>query len=68
MGRWRYFTQDPLTGEVLHSALPLSGVDFGNELNGPGSFSATLAPRWAAANIDSLMPGALIYAEADSFL
>lgn len=67
-GRWRYFTQDPLTEEVLHSALPLSDVEFGNELNGPGSLSAALEPRWAAANIDNLMPGLLIYAEADGFL
>lgn len=69
MGRWRYFTQHALTGEILHPALPLSDVAFGNELNGPGSFSATLAPRWGKANIDALMPGiALIYAEADGFL
>lgn len=69
MPRWRYFTQDALTGAILHPSLPLSDVEFGNELNGPGSFSATLAPRWAKANVDSLMPGtALIYAEADGFL
>ncbi|MEW2402122.1 hypothetical protein [Streptomyces sp. NPDC046862] len=69
MGRWRYFTQDALTGEVLHPALPLSDVEFGNELNGPGSFSATLVPRWAAANASVLQPAkALIYAEADGYL
>lgn len=69
MARWRYFTQDALTGAILHSALPLTDVEFGNELNGPGSFSATLAPRWAKANVDALMPGtALIYAEADGLL
>lgn len=69
MGRWRYFAQHALTGEILHPALPLSGVEFGNELNGPGSFSATLAPKWAAANGDLLSPpSTLIYAEADGFL
>ena len=67
--RWRYFTQHALTGDILHPALPLTDVEFGNELNGPGSFKATVAPRWANANIDSLLPGvALIYAEADGYL
>ncbi|MGW2739132.1 hypothetical protein ACWC4D_33645 [Streptomyces sp. NPDC001288] len=69
MGRWRYFAQHALTGEILHPALPLSEVEFGNELNGPGSFSATLAPKWAQANGDILSPpSTLIYAEADGFL
>lgn len=69
MGRWRYFTQHALTGEVLHPALPLSEVEFGSELNGPGSFTASLAPRWVNANADALQPGvAFIYAEADSML
>jgi hypothetical protein len=69
MGRWRFFTQHALTGAVLHPALPLSGVEFGNELNGPGSFSATLAPHWVAANAALVEPAvALIYAEADGFL
>ncbi|MDX3175191.1 hypothetical protein PV382_23360 [Streptomyces scabiei] len=67
--RWRYFTQHALTGQVLHPALPLSGVEFGNELNGPGSFSATISPRWLKANPDVVDPAtALIYAEADGFL
>src|ERR1044071_8158050 len=67
--RWRYFTQHALTGDILHPALPLTDVEFGNERNGPGSFKATVAPRWANANIDSLLPGvALIYAEADGYL
>jgi hypothetical protein len=69
MGRWRYFTQHALTGEVLHPALPLSNVQFGNELNGPGEFSALLSPRWLNANPDVVDPAtALIYAEADGFL
>lgn len=69
MTRWRFFAQHALTGQILHPALPLTGVEFGNELNGPGSFRGTLAPRWSQAVIDSLTPGlALIYAEADGFL
>jgi len=69
MGRWRYVAQHALTGDILHPALPLSDVQFGNELNGPGSFSATLTPKWVAANASLITPGtSLIYAEADGFL
>jgi hypothetical protein len=69
MARWRYWTQHALTGEMLHPALPMSDVEFGRELNGPGSFSGTLAPRFVRANADLLQPGiALIYVEADGFL
>ena len=69
MGRWRYWTEHPLTGEMLHPALPLSDVDFGRELNGPGHLSGTLAPKFVQANIDVLRPGrAVIYAEADGLL
>lgn len=67
--KWRYFAQHALTGQILHPALPLSDVQFGNELNGPGEFSATVAPKWAYANADLLSPpSTLIYAEADGFL
>ncbi|MFD0572539.1 hypothetical protein ACFQ0T_29225 [Kitasatospora gansuensis] len=41
---YRYFTTHALTGEVLARDLPLSGVSFGPELNGPGQMRATLAP------------------------
>ncbi|THA29174.1 hypothetical protein E6R18_25010 [Streptomyces sp. A1277] len=69
MGRWRYFTAHPLTGQILHPALPLSGVEFGSEVNGPGSLTGTVAPRWLRANVTVLMPHAAeIYAEADGFL
>jgi hypothetical protein len=69
VARWRFFTQHALTGAVLHPALPLSEVEFGNELNGPGSLTATIEPKWAKANASSITPpSALIYAEADGFL
>ncbi|MFG2677059.1 hypothetical protein [Streptomyces sp. NPDC048445] len=69
MGRWRYFTTHPLTGAVLHPALPLSNVEFGSEVNGPGSFTATISPRWLSANVTALMPHvSLIYAQAGSYL
>ncbi|MEU3260935.1 hypothetical protein ABZ694_24635 [Streptomyces albidoflavus] len=67
--RWRYFTRNALTGAVLHPALPLAEVEFGAELNGPGSLSGTLSPRWVKANTSALEPGlAEIYAEADGML
>ncbi|MEV5451568.1 hypothetical protein [Streptomyces sp. NPDC052535] len=69
MADWRYWTQHALTGTQLHPTLPLSKVEFGNELNGPGEFQATISPRFLKANVSSLLPGkALIYAEADGFL
>jgi hypothetical protein len=68
-GRWRYWTQHALTGVMLHPALPLTDVEFGNELNGPGELRGTLTPRFVRANASSLLPGkALIYAEADGLL
>nr|BFD90913.1 hypothetical protein KitaXyl93_22730 [Kitasatospora sp. Xyl93] len=44
---YRYFTTHALTGEVLAWDLPLSGVAFGYERNGPGQLCATLDPRFA---------------------
>ncbi|MGW2860975.1 hypothetical protein [Streptomyces sp. NPDC001205] len=44
---YRYFAQHLLTGEILASDLPLSDVEFGPELNGPGSFTGKLSPRFA---------------------
>lgn len=67
--RWRYWTQDALTGIQLHPALPLTGVEFTRELNGPGSFVGTLAPRFADSNPLVVAPGrTLIYVEADGLL
>ncbi|MFD7922552.1 hypothetical protein ACFV3R_25410 [Streptomyces sp. NPDC059740] len=69
MGRWRYWTQHALTGDVLCPALPLGDPEFGRELNGPGQLSGTLAPRWVRANPDLIRPHTtLIYAEADGML
>lgn len=69
MTRWRYWTQHALTGAQLHPALPLSEAEFGNELNGPGSLTGTLKPKFVTANASSLLPHtALIYAEADGLL
>lgn len=69
MTRWRYWTQHALTGEQLHPALPLTGVEFSNDLNGPGILTGTLKPHFVKANADLLLPGkALVYAEADGRL
>ncbi|HEX5566747.1 MAG TPA: hypothetical protein VFY14_07445, partial [Streptomyces sp.] len=67
--RWRYWTEHALTGQQLHPALPLTGVEFTRELNGPGSLTGTLAPRFAAAHPGVLTPGqTLLYVEADGLL
>lgn len=67
--RWRYWTEDALTGVQLHPALPLTGVEFSRELNGPGSFQGTLAPRFLHSHPGVLEPGrTLIYVEADGLL
>lgn len=69
MPRWRYWTQHAVTGQQLHPALPLTDVEFGNELNGPGSLTGTLKPKFMNANASLLLPHiALIYAEADGML
>lgn len=69
MARWRYWTEDALTGIQLHPALPLTGVEFTRELNGPGSFQGTLAPRFLNSNPGVVEPGrTLIYVEADGRL
>ncbi|MFH9425976.1 hypothetical protein [Streptomyces sp. NPDC017529] len=68
-GRWRYWVQHVLTGQMLIPALPLTDVEFGRELNGPGHLSGTLSPKFLQASGQSLEPHkALIYAEADGFL
>ncbi|WP_425834199.1 hypothetical protein [Streptomyces fractus] len=44
MPDYRYIITRATTGEVLHWNVPLSGVSYGPELNGPGSLTATLKP------------------------
>ncbi|MER0443010.1 hypothetical protein ABR738_00215 [Streptomyces sp. Edi4] len=44
---YRYFAQHLLTGQILAADLPLSDVEFGPELNGPGALRAKLTPRFA---------------------
>ncbi|MFD5899174.1 hypothetical protein [Streptomyces sp. NPDC060366] len=61
----RVLTQHALTGEWLTLALPLTDLEYGDELNGPGSLSGSLAPRLLSQNPTLLDPGTtLIYVEA----
>jgi hypothetical protein len=47
MPAYRYLTQHAVSGDVLAWDLPLSDVEFGPELSGPGSMTATLEPHLA---------------------
>ncbi|MFF7613513.1 hypothetical protein [Streptomyces lavendulae] len=65
----RYFAQHALTGEILDPDLPLADVEYGPELNGPGAFTATLAPRFARSRPQALDEGnVLLYVERDGHL
>ncbi|MFF4507609.1 hypothetical protein [Streptomyces sp. NPDC001401] len=66
---YRYLTQNALTGEWLSPHLPLHGVEFGPELNGPGHLQGTLSPRLAWLHPELADPGnTLIYAERNGHL
>ncbi|MFJ2780297.1 hypothetical protein [Kitasatospora sp. NPDC087315] len=61
LGRlWRYVLADALTDVVLHPALPLQDVEFGPQLDGPGSLKATLKPRFVKANPQLLSKGSTV--------
>lgn len=65
----RILTQNALTGEWLATALPLTELEYGDELNGPGSLSGKLAPRLVSQSPTLLDPGTtLIYVEIDGQL
>ncbi|GAA3371181.1 hypothetical protein GCM10020367_20810 [Streptomyces sannanensis] len=69
MPSYRYLTQNALTGDILAWDLPLSGVEFGPELNGPGSLTAVVEPRLAHLARAQLDPGnTLIFSERDGTL
>jgi len=61
----RVLTQSALTGAWLSTALPLTELEYGDELSGPGSLSGTLSPRLVASNPALVDPGTtLIYVES----
>ncbi|MEU7435729.1 hypothetical protein AB0B07_33550 [Streptomyces sioyaensis] len=66
---YRVLTQHALTGAWLSKALPLTDLEYGCELNGPGALSGTLSPHLLASNTTLTDPGTtLIYVERDGLL
>ncbi|MFI9194140.1 hypothetical protein ACIG0A_33180 [Streptomyces californicus] len=62
----RVLTQHALTGAWLSHALPVGDLEYGDELNGPGSLTGTLSPRLVSQSPTLLDPGTtLIYVEVD---
>lgn len=69
MPDYRYIVARADTGEVLHWNLPLSEVEFGPEISGPGSFRGTLSPTFARSLSDMLDAGnAVLLAERNARL
>jgi hypothetical protein len=61
----RVLTQNALTGAWLSTALPVTDLEYGDELNGPGSLSGKLSPRLLASNPTLADPGnTFIYVES----
>ncbi|MER7047958.1 hypothetical protein [Streptomyces jumonjinensis] len=54
---YRYIVADARTGDILHWTLPLSDVEFGPEISGPGALSASLTPAGARTLSDMLNAG-----------
>ncbi|MCX4666445.1 hypothetical protein OG453_07155 [Streptomyces sp. NBC_01381] len=62
-------TQNALTGEWLSPHLPLTGVEFGPELNGPGQLRGALSPRLVWSHPELTDPGnTLLYVERNGLL
>ncbi len=53
----RVLTQHVLTGEWLTHTLPLQDLEYGPELNGPGSLTGTLTPKLASQSLRLVDPG-----------
>ncbi|MBY8884791.1 hypothetical protein K7472_08020 [Streptomyces sp. PTM05] len=69
MPDYRYIAAHALTGEILHWDMPLSDVEFGPELCGPGSLNATLNPTFGWP-LDTMLDAGdtLVFAERNSEL
>ncbi|GGU44196.1 hypothetical protein [Streptomyces violascens] len=66
---YRYLTQHALTGAWLTSDLPLTDVEFGPDLNGPGHLRGTLEPHLGRRLPEIADAGnTLIYVERDGYL
>ncbi|MBT2390691.1 hypothetical protein J7E87_14970 [Streptomyces sp. ISL-1] len=69
MPDYRYIVARAATGEVLHWNLPLTEVEFGPEISGPGSLSAALSPTFAHSLSEMLDAGdAVILVERNAKL
>lgn len=65
----RVLTRHALTGEWLSKALPLTDLEHGPELSGPGTLSGTLTPHLIHSNSTLTEPGTTeIYVEEDGNL
>jgi len=61
----RVLVQHALTGAWLHTALPVTDLEYGPELSGPGALRGTLSPRLVASNPTLADPGTTaIYVES----
>ncbi|MFD9721022.1 hypothetical protein [Streptomyces sp. NPDC059076] len=69
MSRDRVLTQHALTGEWQSLALPLTDIQYGPELNGPGSLTGRLSPRLLTLSPTLVDPGTTcIYVESEGRL
>ena len=57
MADYRYIVARAATGDVLHWNLPLSEVEYGQEISGPGSLKATLPTAFRRSLGDALDAG-----------
>lgn len=62
----RVLTQNLLTGDWLATALPVTELEYGPELSGPGSLTGKLSPRLIASQPATVDPGTTaIYVESE---
>lgn len=65
----RVLTRHAVTGEWLSKALPLTDLEYGPELSGPGSLAGTLTPHLVHSNSTLTDPGTTeVYVEEDGEL
>ncbi|MGW2384398.1 hypothetical protein [Streptomyces sp. NPDC001658] len=65
----RVLTQHALTGAWLSTALPVTDLEYGPELSGPGELRGRLSPRLVASHPTLADPGTtLIYVESEGQL
>lgn len=66
---YRVLTRHALTGDWLTKALPVTDLEYGPELSGPGSLTGTLSPHLIHSNSTLTDPGTTeIYVEEDGEL